>query len=58
MKLYRRSRRYKGYGSPGWFNGGGAQLRFSNRRLFLTLALVVGLVALMIWGLNHAKGAC
>ena len=57
MRRNNRSSRYKGYHAPGLFSGGSRQRRFSNRRLFLTLAVVAGGVALMIWGLTYAKGA-
>lgn len=56
----RRNKRYfrrKGYHAPGLFAGRSPQRQFSNRRLFLTLTLVAGGIALMIWGLTYAKGA-
>ena len=59
-KIIRRGRRYhryKGYHRPGLFSGGSRQIRFSNRRFLLTLIVIAGGVALMIWGLSYAKGA-
>ena len=57
MSNRKQLRRYKGYGSPGWFAGNGQQRSFSNGKLLLTLVLVTGAIALLIWGLSEAKGA-